>query len=167
MQPHAPCPARRAGGDVDDPSPPPRPHVRQYRLGAQEGGFQVDRDGLIEIGLGQVVDPADQRDARVVDQDVHPAQQGADRLHHAGNGIRLRHIRRHRDRLPPERPDPGRNILGLLGAGPVVDRDIRPGLRQGARDGSADPAGPAGDQRHPSGQVRIHASAPCCGDHTS
>jgi hypothetical protein len=92
-----------------------------------------------------VAHPGDERvprDARVVDEDVEVAQLGLDLL---DQRLRLGRVADVRGDGDPA--DLGRDRVGGLLAGPVVDRDLRPAPGQLARDGGADAPRPAGDER--------------------
>ena len=80
--------ASQLGGNrrqVDDPSPPGGPHLRQHRLGDQEHGLEVHREDVVPVLLGDPVDGPRLGDPRVVDQDAHGAQFGFHRLHQSGS----------------------------------------------------------------------------------
>ena len=60
-----------------------RPHLRARIMGstglrAQERRFQVHRDGAVEIILGQIIDAAHDRHARIVDENVDRTERGSD-----------------------------------------------------------------------------------------
>ena len=76
-----------------------RAHHRQYRLGAEEDGFQIDGNGAVEIGFGEVVDAPDNGDAGVVDENVDRPELGVGAFDHLRDRARFRDIRADRHRL--------------------------------------------------------------------
>ena len=62
-----------------------RPHFSariagDHGLRAQEGGFEIDRDGLVEVALGEIGDSAYGRKARIVDEDVDRPERRGDAI---------------------------------------------------------------------------------------
>src|SRR5262249_49768283 len=74
--------ARRTGRNIDDAAPAALAHAANDRLGAQERGLEIDRDGAIEVRLAQVVDAAAERDAGIVDQHVDRPELRGHGSHH-------------------------------------------------------------------------------------
>ena len=143
----APAPRAARRRDIDDATPFARPHRRQHRLRAQECRLQVDRDGTVEIVLGEVVDAAHDRHARIVDKDIDRTECGGDLLDHFGNGRRLRDIGRDRNGAAAIGLDPGDDGLGIVRALAVIDRDRGAQFREHQRNRRADAAGGARHQR--------------------
>ena len=63
--------ARGAGRDIDNAARLLCAHRRQHGLRTEEGRFEIDRDRRVEIAFGQVIDATDDRDARIVDENVN------------------------------------------------------------------------------------------------
>ena len=145
--------ARRTRGDVDDPAPLARPHHGQHGLRAQERRFQVDRDGAVEIVLGQIIDAAHDRDAGIVDENVDRAERGSDLFDHRSHGRRLRDIGRDRDGAAAAGLDPGDDGVGIIRALAVIDRDRGARFRERQRNRRADAAGCARHQRDMRAQI--------------
>ena len=124
-----------------------RAHHGQHRLRAQERRLQVDRDGAVEIVFGQIVDAADDRHARIVDENVDRAERGANLVDHRSYGCRLGDIGRDRDGAAAASLDPGDDRLGIIGALAVIDRDRSPQFRERQRNRRANAAGRARHQR--------------------
>jgi hypothetical protein len=68
----------------------------------------------------------DERDQGVVHQDVHPAPALSDFVGHGGDVIAHGDIGPNRDGIAAGRSDAGNHLLGLRGAGAVVDHDRNP-----------------------------------------
>ena len=147
--------ARSAGGDVDDPAPFARPHRRQNGLGAQEGRFQIDRDGLVEFAFGEVVDAAYDRHPGIVDENVDRPEVASDPLHHLRDGSGLRYVGRHRYSPAARALDLRDDRSGIIGSLAIIDRDR--GARLGERNGNrcANAAGCARHQRRAPTHIRF------------
>jgi hypothetical protein len=59
---------------------------------AEEGGFQVGGDGVVEVCFRELVERARERVTGVVDQDVDRAELARDRLDQARDVLRLRDV---------------------------------------------------------------------------
>ena len=57
--------------------------------------LQIDGNGFVEIGFGQIVDAASGGDAGIVDEYIDGPELALDRRHHRGHFGRLRNIRLH------------------------------------------------------------------------
>ncbi len=126
----------------------PAAHVRAGWPGvAQEHRLQVHRDGLVELRLGQVIDPADQGDTGVVDEYVDLAEARLHLRDHPGDGGAVRDVGGNRQCTPSLATNRFAHLLGLDRTAAVVDGDVGTGIRQRQRDGGADAARPAGDER--------------------
>ena len=141
-----------------------RPHClarmrRQHGLGAEKRRFQVDRDGRIEFGLGQVIDAAHDRDAGIVDENVDRAERERDVIDHLGDGGGLRHVGGDRDGAAALALDAGHDRFGFGGALAVIDRDGGAGLGQRDRNRGADAARAARHQRNVAVQIRLDGHA--------
>ena len=131
-----------------------RPHMRQDGLGAEEGGFQVDRNRRVEIGFGEIVDASDQRDAGIVDKDIDRTEFAFYRSTIAVTAALLETSAARGDGAAADGGNLGGDALGLGGAVAIVDGDVGPGFGQSRRDGGANAAGGAGDEGNPAGQRR-------------
>lgn len=96
----------------------------QDGLGAQEHRFQVDREGVIEISLGQIIKSAVQGQASVVDEDVYGLELPFHRRHHPLHRRAIRDVGPHRDGLPTERSDRNDDRVRFLLALPVVHGNV-------------------------------------------
>ncbi len=130
--------------------------MRQHRLGAEKDRFQVHRDRFVEVGFGQVIDAADQRDPGVVDQNVDRPELCLHRLDHAGHGLTIGYVGRQCHHGTANCRHPGGDGVSLGCAGPIVYGDAGAGLRQRQRNGSADAAGGTGDECHAACQIQGH-----------
>ena len=130
-------------------------HRRQHGLGAEKGRFQVDRDSLVELALGEVIDAAHDRDAGVVDENVDRAERRGDLVDHPCDGRGLRYVGRGGDRPAALALDAGDDRVGFGGAFAVVHRDGCAGFGEGGCDRSADAARGACDERNAAIQIRL------------
>jgi hypothetical protein len=120
------------------------------RVGARR--FQIDRDGLVEVGLGEVIEASDQGDAGIVDQDVDGAELVVGLLDHGGDGLAVGDVGGDGDGIAALGFDGIGDRGGLVGSVAVVDGDVGAGICEGQRDGGADAAGSAGDEGGAIGQ---------------
>ena len=130
-----------------------RAHAGQHRLGAQERRLEVDGDGAVEFGLGEIVEPAPQGDAGIVDQHVGPAQLARDALQHGRDGGAVGDIGAHGRRPPAELADRLRDGVGFRRARRVVHGHVGAGFSESERNSPADAARAAGDQGDAAGEV--------------
>jgi len=105
-----------------------RPHLRDRiagkdSLGAEEGGFQIDQDGPVEIAFGELVDAAHDRDPGVVDEDVDRAKVTRDLFDHFCDRGGLRYIGGDGDGAAAIGLDPGDDGFGVSRALTIIDRD--------------------------------------------
>src|SRR5581483_11426860 len=132
--------ARRARGDVDDAPPVADAHAGKYGLRAQESRLEVDGEGAVEVGLGQVVDAAADGDAGVVDENVYGSQlagYGSNELPHLWA---LRDVGTDGDGPASELAHRGCDRLGVADPLAVVHRHVGAGLRKRQGNGFADAA---------------------------
>jgi hypothetical protein len=128
--------------DIHDRTGAAAQHLPGDGAAGVERPAQVRVDDLLPVLVAHPGDQRVPRDARVVDEDVEVAQIGLDLLDQ-----RLRLGRVADVRADGDPADLGRDRVGGLLAGPVVDRDLRPAAGELARDGGADAARPTGDER--------------------
>ena len=143
---------------VDHPAAALLDHVRDHRLAHQHHAGEVQPQHLVDQRLVQLAQqrPADQA-AGVVHQDVDAAVAEAQRLGDQPIDVGLLgDVGLHRDRAPAERLDLLHGGLGLGGAAGVVDDDVGAVARELERDGAADVARSAGDERNLSGDGKRH-----------
>ncbi len=130
----------RGARDVDDPPAAPLLHVRHRGADHVERAGQVDADHLVPLAVADLLDRRALPDARVVDQDVEPAEP-VDRLvdHHLGLFVDG-DVRGQRERLAAAVADPPGHLLrgGALHA--VVEGHARAGAGQDLRTGPSDAA---------------------------
>jgi hypothetical protein len=121
-----------AGSDrrhVDDPAKASRPHARQDGLGAKKGRLQIDRHGVVEILLGDVVEAARRRHAGVVHQNVDRAEARFDVTDHCLHRAANRDVGTEGRGAAAALADRSGDGLCLRGAGAIVDRNRRAGFR--------------------------------------
>jgi hypothetical protein len=145
--------ARRSRRDVDDAAPFALAHAGNHRLRAQEHRLQVDRDGEVEIRLGQRVDRAHQTDARVVHQHVDRPQRLFGFGHHPRHLDGLGHIGAHRHGPAALVPDFLHDAVRRRRLLEVIHGDGGTGFGQRNRHRLADPPGAAGHQGHAPAQI--------------
>jgi len=114
--------------------------VRQHRLRAEEGRFQVDGDGAVEIGLGEVVELTANRHPGVVDKHVHAAELTCDGCQHIPHRAAVRNVGAdcHGVATEPTHGICHRESVRFTRA--VVHRHVGAGLRQRHGDRLADAA---------------------------
>ena len=136
------------GGDVDDPPAAARiEHELRRGLGGEERPLEVDAHDEVEARLAHVGERLADLDAGVVDQDVEAAE-GLVRVAHEALGLaRYADVRAQCDRLPAQLLDPGGDGARAVAAAVVVHRHVGALAREAQRDGLADAAGAAGDER--------------------
>ncbi len=122
-------------------------------MGAQERRLEVDGDGAVEFGLGEIVEPAPQGDAGIVDEHVGLAQLARDALQHAFDGGAVGDIRAHGQCPPAEVADRLRDGVRLRRARRVVHGHVCAGLGEGERNSPADAPCTARDQGDAAGEV--------------
>jgi hypothetical protein len=128
--------------DVHDRPRAAAQHLPGDRTAGVERPAQVGLDDLLPVLVAHARDQRVPRRAGVVDEDVEVAQLGLDPLDQRLGLGRVADVRAGGDPA-----DLGSDRLGGILAGAVVDGDLRPAPGQLARDGSADAARPAGDER--------------------
>jgi hypothetical protein len=128
--------------DIHDRTGAAAQHLPGDGAAGVERPAQVGVDDLLPVLVAHPRDERVPRDAGVVHEDVEVAELRLDLL---DQRLRLRRVADVRSDGDPA--DLGRDRVGGVLAGAVVDRDLRPSVRQLARDGGADPARPAGDER--------------------
>ena len=115
----------------------------------------------MEVLGRDLLDRSELVDARVVDQDVEPAERLL-RLGEQPPDVGLPgHVRLHGDGLAPLAGDLGDDAVGPLLAGRVVDDDRRPFGRQVLRDRRPDPLGRARDDRDLAREFARHDVSSC------
>ena len=114
-----------------------------------DGALHIDVDHLLELVGRQVEEGPVGADAGVDDEDVEPAEAIDGGGDHRLERRRIAHVTRLRDRTGDARSS-------LRSAKPGRADALR---RQGLRNGRADAATRAGDQRHPAVQP-VHGTAP-------
>ena len=146
-------------GDVDHASPATLEHRGQHDAREQVGSGRVDPQVALPehcVGLGE---RRRLGDARVVDEDVDPAEARHDRRNPLRDRALVGHVEHERHRRHTEAGDRRRRRFHLIGR-PRGDRDgaAFPGQRQ--RDLTADAASGAGDERDRlTGRIRHGLSA--------
>ena len=141
-------------GDVDDPSPIARLHVRQGGADGVKRGREVDRDDRIPLLDRKLLDRRDVLDAGIVHEDVHPAQLARGLRHHRRDLGGLRHVGRAVvDLHLVLRPELGDELVDLRLVAEAVQHHVRSGGGEGARDAKADAARRAGHQRDFAGEA--------------
>jgi hypothetical protein len=148
------------GGRDDDPAVARARQRGQARLNREDRALEVDPEHLIQIGLGQVLQPGVGEDSGVRAEDVDAAQPFLRDPRHPAAVFGTGHIGEHERDLPsdPADPaDPGRRglIAELIGRGPgdleipPGDQHLRPVAGEHARYSLADPPGAAGHDHGP------------------
>ena len=126
---------------------PPLHHVLGRGLRAEEdrAGVDVQRPvPAFELLLERRLDHARRG---VAHEDIHPAERLRGRGDEPLHSLDLAHVRLNHDRLAAGKFDFGGRLLGLGLVAEVVDGHIGAVPRQLQRDGAADPAAAAGDDR--------------------
>ena len=136
------------GGDVDDPAPPLRVHVRQRAPDQPERRFQHHGEHGVEDVRRELLDGPDQLQPGVVDQDVGA---GGGRLGRVEVGEVQDAAVRRRPASPAACRGEGVEALGV----PVDGPDLGPGGREPQRTGAADAAGRAGDECGTAAEVEV------------
>ena len=107
--------ARRARRDVDDRTAPVLDHAGHDELAQQERRGHVEAQRGFEVALARLQERARHPTARVVHEDVEPAELGHRGIDQARQLIGVGHVGRHRQRPPAEiahvrsRRSPGRS----------------------------------------------------------
>jgi hypothetical protein len=97
--------------------------------------------------------------ARVVDQDVDPAEARHDGLHHPLDLGVFAHVARERRGLAAAVPDATNDVFGGIRSLAIVDRHLGPLRRKRERNPPPDPPRSTRHQRNPILQVQIHATS--------
>ena len=114
-------------------------HLSETGPSGEEGAVEVDGQHPLPVGKLQIGERRDVLHAGIADQHVHAAQPFG-RLRHALIHLALvSDVHRHAERIAAQR------ARRLLRAADVGDADLRAFLQVPLGDGSADPAGGAGD----------------------
>ena len=135
-------------GDVDDPAPVALQHLRQGRLGGVEGSREIDGDDGVPAVGREILHRRGVLYAGVVDEDVHPAEVPGGLIDHAGDLIRLGHVRA---RVGGAHAifigDGPLQPLDLAGVAEAVEQHVCTGLSELSGDAEADARGRSGDDR--------------------
>ena len=122
--------------------------MRNDGLDAPDVTHELELERLLPILFRQVQDLAARRGARVVDEDVDPAEAGGRLVHDSLDVVGAREVPRHREHLRPRHLGEllGRRLERRLAA--CADRQPDPFLGEPARDRLADTLAAPGDQCH-------------------
>lgn len=148
---------REHGAVVDDAADAARLHVGEGGLARDHGRSQVGGQHGVPVLHPVFLGPAADVGARVVDQDVQPAEALRRGLHHVADGLLVGDVHLDRIGLDAQRAQfgDGARALGRVAAG-HHDRGAR--LGEAAGEAEPDAAIAAGDERHAPLQVEHHAA---------
>jgi hypothetical protein len=126
---------------------------RRHGLTQKHGGFQVERDHAVIAFFGGFEQQLLAVNADRIDQDVAATEVVAHCVDGAADVFHAPSIERDRAHVGPQLDDAVRHLVQTAVLGPA-HRDLRTGARKTTRDGLADHACAAGDERHFAGQRR-------------
>ena len=132
-------------------------------LRGEDQAEDVEVELLVEVLGRHLLERGELVDARVVDQDVEPAERLLRLGEQAEDVGGIGHVRLHGDRLAPLGGDLGHDAVRAFLAGGVVDDHGRPRLGQVFRDGGTDALGRAGDDGDLARESLRHCLAPVNG----
>nr|KGD10752.1 hypothetical protein DO63_5807 [Burkholderia pseudomallei] len=135
----------RRAREVDDPAAVGEP-LRRFAQRV-EGAAHVDVEDPVERVVGGVGERPRLQDARVVDEHVDAAELPLDGVEHPAHVVRAPDVRPHRERGRAARAQLGDERVGFGAARRIVDGDRKAVARKAPRDGRADAARRAGDER--------------------
>ncbi len=161
---------RRLPGRADDPEqarhvdhvrPLRRDEARQQRVRHEDDGVQVDREHPVDVVEADLVEPAAQRDAGVVHQQVQVGVVVADGLRHGQRGVAVREVDDVRRHLPVAARGAQLGGDGLEPGRVAVEQDeVAAARRELARGRASDPArGAREDCRASVDDVPLHVRA--------
>ena len=130
-----------------------RAHVRQHGLRAQERRLQVDGDGAVEVGLGEIVQAAADGHAGVVDEQIHAADLVVDGGNHALHRPAVGNIGANCNSPTAELAHGIRHCHSLLLPLAVVHGHVGTGSSQRQGDGLADAARRPRDESDAAGEI--------------
>ena len=149
----------RLGGDVDDVALAPLAHPGDHGFDAEEDALRVDVHDEVPVFLGDVGDLLHRDHARVVDQDVDPAERLIALGDHLLNLLAVGHVAGEaRDRAAA-----ARDFLGGLAnavAVDVGDHQVGALAEESFGDRPSHPRGATGYQNPTSLEPVRHASSP-------
>src|SRR5579859_1615502 len=129
--------------DVDDPSPAPRAHPREGRLGHVEATAEIGVDHRLPLLVGLLENGAVAGDAGIVNDDINGAEIVLDLLHAGEAGLMVAHV-------PLVGGDAGllgEDLrLGVVAA--IIGGHLQAHVTQGDADRLADPTGTTGHDRY-------------------
>ena len=137
---------RPEGGDVHDPAAPAPEHVPPEDLAGAEGPGQVRVEDPVPLLLGDVERRRPLRAGGAVHEDVDPPERGDARREGRLERGAVGDVGYDAERPAAEALDLRRGRVHRLEV-PRRRDDVRPRLREAAREGEADPRGPADDDR--------------------
>jgi hypothetical protein len=137
-------------------SEPRRFQQRPGGAGEPHMGEEFERKAVLPVGIAERRELAALGRARIVDENVEPAELALDRGEECRRRILLPQVERHGDRLgavrPNQRRDLGQRLLVAPGHG-----DVHALGRHRQRDAAPDAAARAGDERDFSLEAEPHA----------
>jgi hypothetical protein len=143
-----PAAERRDRGHEQHAPEAPLSHRRQRALCEEERCAEVDRQRLVEVGGGHLLQRPPASESGVADEHVDRAETRLDGVDQLAGSLRLPQIGADRDRLPASRADRCREFLGRLAVPSVAECHSRPSARDPQRDRLADAAAAARHERH-------------------
>ena len=122
-------------------------------MDAKKRRFQVNRDRLIELALGQVIDAAHDRHPGVVDQNVDRTQRRCDLVNHRRDSFALGYVGRDCYCATTHCFDLCDNGVGFVNSFPIIDRHSGASFGKSHGDCSTNPTRSSRYQRGARAQV--------------